>query len=280
MTDRFSGLRLGLVGAWCPSLGGDGNLVADRSGRGNHAVRNGASLVARPGGVAVNVATNNYQQSRTATTLGSATRATLSFWAWKSSASNTIGAGFLGYGAGPFGITGARFSALWFSDNTIYAAAEAATSFQYVQTATFTPTTGWIHIAVTYDGNIATATQRATVYVNGIARTLTYADSLPATLSADMGPLALGQDAIGRACTGSVDDVRVYNRVLTLAGIRLLASQRGIGLVPTRHRRASALSQFWLRQSGVWSRATPFINVGGTWKRATPKIRVGGVWKG
>jgi hypothetical protein len=130
-----------------------------------------------------------------------------------------------------------------------------------------------------YDGGQANA-DRVRFFLNGRAASMTTLGTAPAALASTLGTLYLGRDASERVCQGRVDDARVYSRALTAAEIGLLASQRGIGLVPTRHRRASALSQFWTRVSGDWRRATPHINVAGTWRRATPKIRVGGVWKG
>ena len=35
----------------------------------------------------------------------------------------------------------------------------------------------------------------------------------------------------------------------------------------------------WLKVSGTWKQATPFIKVAGTWKQATPSIKISGVWK-
>jgi len=35
----------------------------------------------------------------------------------------------------------------------------------------------------------------------------------------------------------------------------------------------------WLKVSGTWKQATPFIKVGGTWKQATIFIKDAGVWK-
>lgn len=87
-------------------------------------------------------------------------------------------------------------------------------------------------------------------------------------------------DFDGRYYDGLVDDVRIWNRPLSDSEIRLLATGRGVGLAPTRHRRASLAMQFWLNVSGAWKTAKPWINVGGTWKQGSPKIRVGGAWKG
>jgi hypothetical protein len=35
----------------------------------------------------------------------------------------------------------------------------------------------------------------------------------------------------------------------------------------------------WLKVSGNWKQAAPFIKLSGTWKQATPNIKVAGIWK-
>lgn len=35
----------------------------------------------------------------------------------------------------------------------------------------------------------------------------------------------------------------------------------------------------WLKVSGTWKQATPFIKVAGTWKQANPGIKISGTWK-
>jgi hypothetical protein len=78
---------------------------------------------------------------------------------------------------------------------------------------------------------------------------------------------------------GHIDDVRLYNRALTGAEVKALASYRGVGLTPNRDLTACAINSNWVRVGGVWKPATTWINQGGTWKTSTPKIKVGGVWR-
>jgi hypothetical protein len=93
--------------------------------------------------------------------------------------------------------------------------------------------------------------------------------------------------AIGRSYDGATyyyldgqfDDVRLYNRALTLAEVRLLASRRGIGLTPSASTRATYPTKFQIRVGGTWREADAYQNVGGVWKPAPPKIKVAGVWK-
>lgn len=282
MTDRFSAIRRGMIGAWCPSIDGIGTVIPDRSTRSNNLTNAASRAVAQRGGYGLYisgssdaaVATNANAQRA----LNGATTATLTGWVRRNTSSSHVSFGFTGDSA-----TGNRFSILWFTDGVIYASVESGGNTGFVFTAAINDT-AWAHLAFTFDGSLATAS-RPTVYYNGVAQAATVFATIPTSLSSALGTFALGRDNTTRlsanaGAAGWINDVRVFNRVLTLREIRLLASQQGIGLTPTRHRRASALSQFWLRDAGVWKRATPFINVGGTWKRGTPKIRAGGVWKG
>jgi hypothetical protein len=93
-------------------------------------------------------------------------------------------------------------------------------------------------------------------------------------------PLEIGKDNFStRRFKGWIDDVRFYNRTLTLAEIRLLASRRGIGLTPGGSTRATYPTRFQIRIGGTWQEADAFTKVAGVWQPAKPSIKVAGVWK-
>lgn len=282
MTDRYATLRLGLVGAWCPSLDGIGTVVPDRGNRRNNLANAAPTGTMQRGGYGLYITGSNDAAVATNTAvqrvMNGATTATISGWVRRNATTSHVSLGFTGDS-----VQGNRFGFSWQTDSNIYAVCESDGSSAAYVYASVTGT-AWIHVAIVYDGSLAAAS-RLSLWVNGVRLTTTAFGTIGATLSASLGTFALGRTgsttlSATAGAAGWIDDARVYSRVVTPSGLKLLASQRGIGLVPTRHRRASALSQFWLRQSGTWSRATPWINVGGTWKRAAPKIRVGGVWKG
>jgi len=75
------------------------------------------------------------------------------------------------------------------------------------------------------------------------------------------------------------DDLRIYNRVLTPAEIRLLASRRGIGLTPLPDRGGGLPRKLSVNVGGTWRAADSYINVGGTWKIGQASVNVAGVWK-
>lgn len=279
--DRYSSLRTGLVGAWCPSLGESGYIVRDRSGRGNNATLNaGVSNVARQGGTAL-----TFNGTSGIATLGKASFVglniiTVSYWFRRATTSDGVGvqqgntdANRMLFGGGTAG------------DNNIYVGGNFSTGLDlsYLSLSGFGVNT-WHHFVGTMvmsDPNYGT---RGRIWINGVQRTLTFFGNsgttvVPAfTTFADIGERFTGSGTGWRGADH--DDIRIYNRALTLAEIRLLASQRGIGLIPVRHRRGSLLSQFWLNVAGTWKAAKPWVNVGGTWRQGRPKIRAGGAWKG
>jgi hypothetical protein len=83
----------------------------------------------------------------------------------------------------------------------------------------------------------------------------------------------------GTFFNGQLDDIRIYNRVLTLAEIRLLASRRGIGLQPLPDRAVSLPRKLFVNVGGTWRDGDAYVNVDGTWKLGTPFVNAGGTWK-
>jgi hypothetical protein len=77
----------------------------------------------------------------------------------------------------------------------------------------------------------------------------------------------------------TLDDIRLYNRALTPAEIRLLASRRGIGLTPLPDRAAGLPRRLSVNVGGTWRPSDAYVNVGGTWKLGQASTNVAGVWK-
>jgi hypothetical protein len=134
----------------------------------------------------------------------------------------------------------------------------------------------WSHIAATWSSGDAIS-----VFVNG---------SRPATAkgstSASGSIVSTGILDLGRIASFSLygnqqnDDVRIYNRVLTVAEIRLLASRRGIGLQAQTTRHASLPRKISLNVANTWKDCDCYINdPSGVPKLTTPSQNVFGVWK-
>ena len=75
----------------------------------------------------------------------------------------------------------------------------------------------WCHLAATFDN----ATDQVHVYLNGIEVLST---TTTATPSVNSESLTIGKDAAGEYWSGSLDDVRVYNRVLCPTEVQALYS--------------------------------------------------------
>ncbi len=87
---------------------------------------------------------------------------------------------------------------------------------------------GWHHVAYSYDGTNWVGYKDGAI-VFSVTATFTLQSSIT-----NYGKLILGSFSpdTARVVNASVDDIRIYNRALTHAEIRLLASRRGIGLQP------------------------------------------------
>jgi hypothetical protein len=80
---------------------------------------------------------------------------------------------------------------------------------------------GWRHVAVTYDGT-STANDPV-MYVDGIPTTVTENSSPSGSLRSNSGTTYLGdRPSLGRPFEGLLDDVRIYNRVLSPSEVQAL----------------------------------------------------------
>jgi hypothetical protein len=263
---EHSSLRQGLVGAWCPSLGATSRVIEDRSGLNSHgAIVTPAYDANLPSNT---VAANVMSAAIPAGTIG--TSATWSLWL------RVFGAS----GEGCFQITrsgafelyrhssNSSYFSTFFADNlTRRALSNTSSPVQNLNPAAFN------HIAITTNG-VTTA-----VYAGGLLWSSVAAQSFTMRSSILIGGTQRNLDASPTPLQGSWDDARLYNRALTLAEIRLLASRRGIGLTPLPDRAAGLPRRFSVNVGGTWRSADAYVNVGGVWKLGQASVNVGGVWK-
>ena len=78
---------------------------------------------------------------------------------------------------------------------------------------------------------------------------------------------------------GQLDDLRLYNRALTIAEIRLLASRRGIGLTPLPDRAAGLPRKLFVNDAGTWRDGDAYVNTGSGWRLGIPSVNVAGTWR-
>lgn len=276
---EYSSLRQGLVGAWCPSLGGSGLTLLDRSGRNNHATNTATVWQASSAGVALqyNGTSAVSQNNDVHRVMNGATSATLCGWMWRSATTQTAGFGFANSSSVATGAATKRFSCIWFSDGNVYGSTENANGTVYASSSL--ASVGWQHVVFRFFGAGVANSDRLQVFLNGVSASATYFGTLSSMLSTDLGPFCLGRDSSDRFCAGQLDDIRIYSRALTPAEIRLLASRRGIGLLPLPGRGVSLPRKLSVNVGGDWRAADAYVNVAGVWRLGQPSVNVGGTWK-
>ncbi len=80
----------------------------------------------------------------------------------------------------------------------------------------------WQHIAIVYDGSLSGNANRLKIWINGVAQTLTFGGTIPATLTDSTAKLAIGRRNMNggdRYWNGDLDEVGVYNVALTPAEV-------------------------------------------------------------
>jgi hypothetical protein len=109
----------------------------------------------------------------------------------------------------------------------------------------------------------------------------TATNNTPTVLSVASSTITIGNENTSASYPAYVliDDIRLYNRALTLTEIRLLASRRGIGLQPLPDRAAGLPRRFSVNVGGTWRQADSYVNVGGNWRLGQPSVNVGGTWR-
>jgi hypothetical protein len=243
MINRYASLRQGLVGAWCPSLGASGYRLIDRSGYNNHGTLTnmdpGTDWVASGGKGALDF---DGADDRVGVLDAPSLRPTsLSHFAWVL-LKTTTGAP-IQFSCKNFGVqTNESFGLWWFSQSFDSAANAWRATAGINQHTSFSigtfPTIGrWYHIGQTFND----ATKLHVLYVDGVdVANETFANGI----SYDDKEFTLGSQRESNAfnffLNGQLDDVRIYNRVLTPSEIQqLYTGGRGVGLIPERikHRR-------------------------------------------
>jgi hypothetical protein len=271
---EYSSLRHGLVGAWCPSLGASGLSLIDRSGRNNHGTltnmggqdnwrASGSGVALNSDGTDDNVTLGN---NPTHDVFNAA--CTISLWARVNSFGAVLPLVTKGTRTGNNGLTIVSFV---FSGTNFIQCNFGTGSTQNDANCSGMLANEWVHCLWRVGGGTRQA------FTNGV-QTDTRTHS--ATVNSSAYDLLIGRQSGATAYFGGqLDDIRIYNRVLTLAEIRLLASRRGIGLTPLPDRAAGLPRRFSVNVGGDWREADSYVNVGGDWRLSQPSVNVGGTWK-
>jgi hypothetical protein len=277
----YPSLRQGLVGAWCPSLGASGLSLIDRSGRNNH-------------GTLTNMAgQNNWQASGSGVALGfdgtndfvavgrlpqieSQSRLTVSMWA---SFVQTPSSQFSFFS---YGTLGAFNSDILFgySSNVFFIQINNGADGNNAYSATVA---GMNHYLFTFNGTQSPASDRVKLFINATEIPYATSFSYPSTTSTSTTHSARIGNYISSPGSwyfpGQLDDIRLYNRALTLSEIRLLASRRGIGLTPLPDRAAGLPRKLFVNDAGTWRDGDAYVNTGSEWRLGIPSVNVGGTFR-
>lgn len=113
------------------------------------------------------------------------------------------------------------FNVETWNDNFLYVEIfNGAATDGHINFTTWATAGVWLHMAAVYNGAGATNAAKLQIYINGVAKSMAYNGTLPATLSSSLGgsTLYLGRYLVGASdfrWQGALDDLRLYNRVLT-----------------------------------------------------------------
>jgi len=229
---RYASLRQGLVGAWCPSVSGPyGYRLPDLSGYGNHGTLTnmdpGSDWVVSGGKGALDFdGSNDY----VTTTTPGLTTSNMSVSLWFRSQVNLSTNNYsclLDWGAAssyPADI-GKNFSILFGSDANF-----GTNGFGVSQYGDGFAVPG-LNDNVWHSAYIELVGSLYSIWIDGVFRT-----SKTMTTNTTSTAITIGKYFSGWYYNGVIDDIRIYKRSLKASEIRLLASERGIGLKPERIR--------------------------------------------
>ena len=282
-------LRQGLVGAWCPSLGASGLTLIDRSGRNNHGTLTSMAgqdnWRASGSGVALNFDGTNDHARANHQRPSSLYPVTLSAWMQSTNINVTA-------------ITNGNAFTLVSLSNTANATTirieivniagalllrsitqnATATVFREFRATSYSANANWNH----YCGVFVDGTTQQ-FYYNGPLQPGSASGTEPAISGIEsvyIGGVRYNTSLSYGSVNGQIDDTRVYDRALTPAEIRLLASRRGIGLTPLPDRAAGLPRKLSVNVGGDWRAADSYVNVGGgVWKLGQASVNVAGTWR-
>lgn len=219
-----SSLQTGLVGMWSFNGLDLTDQVYDRSGNGNNGyVYNGAtSTMKAPGKVGQGLlfdGSTNYLNMGSPASLDDLPSLSYSFWIKPRSAGN--GRGTIVAKTDPFSAFGLRY--VYFDNVTATNGISilidtTATDIGYTSANNSAPLNQWTHAVVTWDGSVGNA-NNVRIYINGVETTYQISDTGLGSLESDSGNnFTIGARSIigsERYFDGIIDEVRVYNRVIT-----------------------------------------------------------------
>lgn len=238
----------GVVGAWCPSLGPTGSRLHDFSRRNNWgtfvSMDPATDWVVDGGQYALDFRLNNNWVVADGPLQAGGPAITVSVWV-RRTGQNTIpnSNGLVSVQSGNGGGASNQFNTV-LAQNKFDASVVTPSGQRIVVSPNITELNKWYHFASRYDGSILA------IFENGsMVNSASHSGNLLATTAF----LNIGAYA-GYRAVAQIDDIRIYNRPLTINEIKLLSSHRGIAY--TRRTRRSfyisaGFNASWARNSNV-----------------------------
>lgn len=225
----YPSLWRGCVFAAAPCLGPSGLTLRDWSGYGNNGtLTNGPTFEASYGKWSLAFSSSSNQTVGSTLSRGSLSQVSLCGW-FRAAVVGTPRISLM------VANNVSEFAVQRFSDNVLYF--YVGGTGNYVGGPSLTDN-GWHHVACIFDGSQSGNTGRAKVYVDGKYSAPSNGGTIPATFT--LNTLNIGfEDGSFLRLNGNADDVRIYNRALSLQEICLLASRRGIAYEMAPRRRYS-----------------------------------------
>ncbi|MFO0203011.1 MAG: LamG domain-containing protein [Alphaproteobacteria bacterium] len=254
----------GVVGAWCPSLGPTGLRLHDHSRRNNWGTLTNMDAatdwVVSGGQYALDFdGTNDYVSVAHSQTFASGTQLTASAWVKRNAAGvyAELVNKFTGTGIGNSDQDGWLFR--WHADNKlVFTVANSGSYGQYSATNANT-STAWNHVAAVHEFG---TTAKTAIYLNGVAVAASWTTGGTQVPDSDatIYPIIIGAQRYAAASynllAGQIDDVAVFNRILTPGEVlRLYLLGRG-GIYERRRRtlrrvgveQGAAFRAYWARR--------------------------------
>lgn len=222
LTFRNPSLWRGCVGAWCPSLGETGSVLFDHSVSGNNgtltAMDASTDWVASDGQLALDFDGTDDYVNIGAHAVYCQSRMSVVFWL-KANVTPTAFDGILGKTNGNSWNQG--WGCFWDTTSTIrFFGDDWGTNYSSSGTIAIGV---WYHVTGVFDAT------NVTLYINGRAQT-SGSYGAETTLGAATDPLEFGRLGTGDTYNfnGQLDDIRIYDRVLSISEIGVLARRRAI----------------------------------------------------
>lgn len=233
---KYPSLWRGCVGAWAPCLGPTGLTLRDWSEKRSHGAVIGITasnvFTTSSGRYALQFSgASGYVNCGRVPSVEGVSNLTASWWFKQNSLSQNVTAfsrrGASGSDAMYFGVSGGLLYLCQTNTSTAYAT--------YATNDTL-----WHHVVALFDGTKATNATRMRLVFDGVEVALSFVATIGTTVTSNTNDMFFGRFATAYS-TGLIDDLRLYNRTLTVSEAVNLYRRPGIAYELAPRRRANQI---------------------------------------